>query len=428
MHSGTQESRLSYLSHWRQPCNYRWPLPLPVLRSHGVCTQFAWSQIPQVLLSKHCWKGLSAADLQEIAQGFVDGGERHPDVLKVAAIGNHGKSKQHCREQLERLLQDPLLLPALRIVQIPFIDGCDRVKDHDVAILQPHVVFHLIYHHRRTIFDRIFLGGSVANLRRFWSDMEDHPNLKDHPCVQQSNYKELAVPIEIHFDGIPVTAIGRKAAQSAIGYSWKSMVVMGNPQLLRMLIGFLWKSMLIKEGKVSQDRFWLYVCYSLFWLYKGLWPWVDEHDVALVGAKQGQLADGFFCAISALCSDLVEIESELGLNSSTSRKPCVLCDADECDAHWNNLRPGAAWMLTIWTANLWRARMTHRHRLMDQPGVSALSYAPDLMHNKHLGSDQRDYGSTIKLLTHYLMPGSPQQNIEAFMEHLQQAYQDYLTG
>ena len=412
-----------------QTCNYRWPLPLPVLRSHIACTWtlFAWSQIPQVLLSKHFWKGMSAADIQQICAGFVAGGEKHADVIKMASLGNWGRNPNHIREDLERALPPSLLSQALKTIQVPFKAGVDQMKEHPVAIVQPHVAFHLLYHHRRTCFFRIFMNGSTANLQRFWDDMEDHPNLKDHPCTQRTNYKQLAVPIEVHFDGIPVTAIGRKAAQSAIGYSWKSMAVMGNPAMLRMLIGFLWKSMCIKEGKVSQDRFWLHVCYSLYWLYMGVWPWVDEHDAPLRNAKQGELADGFFCPISSICSDLVEVEGELGLNSATSGRPCVLCNADEGGAHWNQLRPNAAWMRTIWTANLWRARMTHRHRLLGQPGVSALSYAGDLMHNKHLGSDQRDYGSTIKLLTHHLMPGTPEQNIEAFMEHLKTAYTDYLT-
>ena len=46
------------------------------------------------------------------------------------------------------------------------------------------------------------------------------------------------------------------------------------------------------------------------------------------------------------------------------------------------------------------------------------------MHIKHLGTDQYDYGSVIKFLTHHIMPASPDINLDAFVAHLKMAYED----
>ena len=58
------------------------------------------------------------------------------------------------------------------------------------------------------------------------------------------------------------------------------------------------------------------------------------------------------------------------------------------------------------------------------PGVSIATVYPDAMHIKHLGTDQYDYGSVIKLLTHHMMPSTPDLNLDAFVAHLKLAYKD----
>ena len=46
------------------------------------------------------------------------------------------------------------------------------------------------------------------------------------------------------------------------------------------------------------------------------------------------------------------------------------------------------------------------------------------MRIKHLGTDQYDFGSVIKFLTHHIMPASPDINLDAFVAHLKMAYED----
>ena len=76
--------------------------------------------------------------------------------------------------------------------------------------------------------------------------------------------------------------------------------------------------------------------------------------------------------------------------------PCTWCDANTT----NLIRPYAAWVGTIYTADQFRAAFAHNwHRLYDLPGVSILTLWPDYMHCKFMGSDAYLYGSILALAT-----------------------------
>lgn len=62
------------------------------------------------------------------------------------------------------------------------------------------------------------------------------------------------------------------------------------------------------------------------------------------------------------------------------------------------------------------------HALFSIPGVSILNVAPDLMHCKHLGTDQHFYGSVVKLLVNDIMPGSKVENEEVLWQELSHQY------
>ena len=63
-----------------------------------------------------------------------------------------------------------------------------------------------------------------------------------------------------------------------------------------------------------------------------------------------------------------------------------------------------------------------RHVLFRVSGVTLHNVAPDLMHCKHLGTDQYYYGSVLKLLTHHIMTGTRAENLDAVWGELCAAY------
>ena len=58
------------------------------------------------------------------------------------------------------------------------------------------------------------------------------------------------------------------------------------------------------------------------------------------------------------------------------------------------------------------------------PGVGITTLCPDGMHIKHLGTDQYDFGSVVKMLVYHVMLASPELNCSAFMAHLSVAYKE----
>jgi len=149
--------------------------------------------------------------------------------------------------------------------------------------------------------------------------------------------------------------------------------------MLRMLIGFLWKSMLCKGGdgndinRNTRAKFWLYVCYSFFWLDRGHWPNVDEWDNPIVGGMSGELADGWSGNIFSIDADLDALSDEIDLENVASKEPCCFCGADEKKAPWIHLRKNAKFMKLLWTVKLWRARAGYKHRHLSNHGSTNAS-------------------------------------------------------
>ena len=57
-------------------------------------------------------------------------------------------------------------------------------------IMLPHELFSVLYHQHHSFFTRKILGGSAANVERFWRDMAAHPAYVSRPaggsCVEAS--------------------------------------------------------------------------------------------------------------------------------------------------------------------------------------------------------------------------------------------------
>ena len=118
----------------------------------------------------------------------------------------------------------------------------------------------------------------------------------------------------------------------------------------------------------TRAKFWLHVCWSLFWLHQGRWPDVDEFDHPIVGGRSGELADGWSATIWSIDADLDALSDELGLANVNSKEPCCFCGADETEAPWIHLRKDAKFMKLLWTIRLWRARTGYKHRHLSNHG------------------------------------------------------------
>lgn len=128
--------------------------------------------------------------------------------------------------------------------------------------------------------------------------------------------------------------------------------------------------------------------------------------------------------------DLDYMAGVLGLPRwSSGQGPCALC---QCTANgplsYTNFQPTAPWIATCWSPAAWLAwPLRCTNPLFDLPGVTALTVALDYMHTKYLGSDQYMFASVLVLLVYYILPGSPQENLDECWNFIQEFYRQNAT-
>ena len=294
-----------------------------------------------------------------------------------------------------------------------------------VKMLLPHMIFKCIYKERPDAFVERFLGGDPDNISVFWSQSCRHPSLEAHPIRNRPDWQTKCVPLELHMDGVPVVAVGRKSSQSAVIYSTRSLLSTGSTLMVRWFLCALWKSLMTKTGPVemwTRTIFFRKLAWSFFWLQEGVTPTVDDSDGEVDGGGH-KLAGGYYGTLWAMGTDLEALAEELFLKSvSQTKAPCNWCECNDSDVPWTDFKTNAKWLKTIWQGQRWLARMRPTNPIFSIPGVTITACCPDWMHDKHIGKDQYTYGSTTKYLTHDLMPGTPEENLSALEEHLKIAY------
>lgn len=161
------------------------------------------------------------------------------------------------------------------------------------------------------------------------------------------------------------------------------------------------------------------ICWSLESLWTGTWPSADHLGKAYVpGTVEHRragtpLAGGHFCVLMSVKGDLVYLAKVLKLPWYSSSKPCAMCSCDTSTTPWSDFRPCAEWRRKVWGNSEWAAEHPTAHPIF-RGGFSCgiQSVAVDIMHCKHLGTDQWFYGSVLYWLCYHVMPKSPEENLQ----------------
>ena len=380
--------------------------------------EWAWGR----MTPQQCQKiaTLLRADLEASASGTLDMGT--VDFLK--GLGTAGRNPQHMHSQLmKKFSPESALRPS------PFNailkSGKTGIHFKDLDGLWPHVLFSRIYHEYPKAWEKLVCP-SMSALRKFWDDVKNSKQYLNHPIRFRQHHQRLAVPISIHGDGTPVTGLGKSWGKLCDIWSWTSLVTTGQTELTYFVIFTVFTGIQASSlaGK-TLTQFWKKLKWSLEALWHGKWPEVDENGLAMPpGSKSGDLAGGHYACLWALIGDLDYMWKGVGLpNCNNLSKPCGWCPANNSTMPWYDFRPNAAWVQNVFTEAQWRAQgMDACNPLFQLPGVSILTCAPDWMHVKHLGLDKRLLGSALYALTHYIMPGSPEQNLEKLQREIFDIY------
>jgi hypothetical protein len=111
-------------------------------------------------------------------------------------------------------LRPAMLNDAVDAITLPY-----KNKEVTTKMLSPHKVFATIFHANKDAFWQRFLGGDHMNVGRFWKQMTHHPSYIDHPGRHEPDFHSRMVPLDIHWDGVPVIAVARKSSQTMVIYS-----------------------------------------------------------------------------------------------------------------------------------------------------------------------------------------------------------------
>eukprot|EP00959_Pyramimonas_sp_CCMP1952_P411403 8620896-Pyramimonas_sp.AAC.1 len=111
-----------------------------------------------------------------------------------------------------------------------------------------------------------------------------------------------------------------------------------------------------------------------------------------------------------LRGDLKYWAEDLGLPSHSSDIPCALCPANSSTLPWWELSEHAQWIGHLHSTASFEARFPERHPIFTL--VTHFAMSVDVMHVKHMGTDQYFAGSVMYLPTHDVMHGSPEENMK----------------
>ena len=263
-------------------------------------------------------------------------------------------------------------------------------------------------------------------------------NIRITQCTHTSNFRKFGIPISMHGDGTPTTGLGKAWGKMADGISWHSCLCRaGQSKANNFIIIMMLDALLISKaaGNITQESMWTEICWSLYWCFQGVHP--DRNAAGVLyrpcdpeyANRLTPLAGGFFLILWVLSGDLDFMWKRMKLaNPSTAAEPCSCCGTNSTAVPWTDWRVNALWVARRWTITGYNRRHPQRHMLFKTvPGVSVLTYITDVMHCKNLGPDPVFLGSILRYLTHYLLHGSPHDNLKQIWAEIRDEYKTSKT-
>ena len=391
--------------------------------------QLGQSKLARLLIDRWSLGQFSAPLIQQVAAAAQQDGLDHADIDKLAALGTRGQYAYNCHRDLVSKLRPSPFAGCLSDISVYIKNPPMGMTRALQQVLLPHQMFAALYDNGW--FDSRMCGGSPDRITEFWDCMVDHPAYAVHPLKRRADHKQKCVPITLHGDGVPVAGVSRTWSKSVDVYSWSSILAKGSTIDTHHLIYLIYGSLIVQHDDFNVfKQFSKLLCWSLYWLFLGVWPRRDEHDRPYPPGSPAadragkQLAGGYYATLWVLRGDLDHVNKAWGFPMHSEFAPCALCKANKGDLPWTDARHNEAlWIDTTWTNDTWSESHPDRHQLFRLPGVGLLTFIPDIMHCMHLGSYQYFFGSVLHLLTAHHMAGTVEENLEQIWRIIKRYYQ-----
>ena len=330
-----------------------------------------------------------------------------PALERLGGLGAAGLYPANMHREIEKSI-DCRGMPDIMPMRLPVKDKPnDRVVLDEQFILFPHMLFSALYHSFRSVFNSRLLC-NPGDLEAFWDGVAHTDQYKEHPVKDRMDHRHKCIPLFLHGDGVPTTGVGKAWTRMLDVFSWGSLLAVdGKTMLTNFLIFAFWAVLSSTDpGFDTYDEYWIATCWSFEAMLTGYWPYEDHkrrkyEPYSYLGKLAGKaLAGGYYAALWAKLGDLDYYAAMMKLRHYGANIPCSWCGAGETPGTpWNDFRPTAAWIATIYSAAQFAAKFPGRHRILKMRGVTINSVYPDYMHCKFLGVDMYFLGSVLTILT-----------------------------
>ena len=391
------------------------------------------SALASYLYGAWCWGKLSPQEVQRIAHAAaqdIDTAQRlgtdtvFPDLKFLSKLGTEGEYAGKMHEQMVGRV-DPTIYCSPASFTLPILQGKRAVPTHQTA-LWPHEMFAHIYHkHRETFNQRIM--PSRERLHAWWDAVEHTEQFQSHPIRHRAGYRDWAIPIVMHGDGVPCVGVGKSWGKTFDVWHWTSLIGVGDTTALCFYIyGIFCKLMSKQTGSDTLEKFYLSLRWSLLAWIRGQWPSHDANGKlyaknTVAGKRAGTpLAEGYFGVVWVWRADLDFIWKHflLPVRGYNSLAPCFSCPATK--KTMRDVGPGAPWLPHVHKAN---RRVPHVLFQVAELGLTILSVFADYMHCKHIGTDMYFLGGLLHFLCYDVLDGdSPSANMEYLWGLLKQEF------
>lgn len=394
----------------------------------------AESHLARLLLNLWSWGEISTPLLQKIAKAAVDDGIRLRDLESLAHLGSTGAYPGNMHRELCSKLKESVVSSSQSTIEVVYKNvrgSFGAFLRRHVPILLPHELFSAIYHKYPEAFVSSILGGGPHNIKEFWSAMRGSRYFANHPFAARRDLQSKGVPLALHGDGVSVVGVKKTWCKSVDAYSWSSLLAKGELITTNFLvfIGY-WQLMLSQPDLNTHNTFSKLLAWSFYWLAVGKWPTRDVHGnpypehspQARRAREQVYLAGGYYGVLYIIRGDLEHMHKAYNFPSAGAGERCACCKANTSDIPWTDARRDALWTGTVWSEETWRASFENPNPIFELPGVSILSFIPDVMHCVYLGAYQYCFGSIIQYLTHVKMPAGADANCQKLWEQIKEQY------
>jgi hypothetical protein len=232
------------------------------------------SCLAQFLLSMFAWGNFSPQRVQHIAalacRDFANKDDDWlADLEALASLGTNGAHVNNVHRDLMAKMHSIPSLPEPFHVKLKF---AEPLGWQDQGIMLPHEMFSVIYHKYPATWRKSVLP-SEHKLHEWWTHVEEHPQMLNHPIKTRDQWARWGIPLAIHGDGVPITGIGKGWCKLMTMFTWSSLLGSGNT--LEMLF-WIWSvfDKLCHTGDCdgTMQSFFAILKWSLFWLWVGKWP------------------------------------------------------------------------------------------------------------------------------------------------------------